>query len=99
MNKYLNGRERARYSFCSSNNPSYNFSSVSGDGEEGGGELRLTGLRPYTRYTLVVQAYNQVGPGPLCEPLLTQTLEDGDYYKFFLKNLYLFILLSLLLLR
>jgi len=66
--------------FCfSSNNPSYNFSAVSGDGEEGGGELRLTGLRPYTRYTLVVQAYNQVGPGPLCEPLLTQTLEDGDY--------------------
>lgn len=56
---------------------------MSGDGEEGGGELRLTGLRPYTRYTLVVQAYNQVGPGPLCEPLLTQTLEDGDYYKYF----------------
>ncbi|XP_050445648.1 cell adhesion molecule Dscam2 isoform X4 [Cataglyphis hispanica] len=64
------------YKETSSNNPSYNFSSVSGDGEEGGGELRLTGLRPYTRYTLVVQAYNQVGPGPLCEPLLTQTLED-----------------------
>ncbi|KAH0954098.1 hypothetical protein HN011_010881, partial [Eciton burchellii] len=64
------------YRETSSNNPSYNFSAVSGDGEEGGGELRLTGLRPYTRYTLVVQAYNQVGPGPLCEPLLTQTLED-----------------------
>ncbi|XP_072747752.1 dscam family member AbsCAM isoform X6 [Anoplolepis gracilipes] len=64
------------YRETSSNNPSYNFSSVSGDGEEGGGELRLTGLRAYTRYTLVVQAYNQVGPGPLCEPLLTQTLED-----------------------
>ncbi|XP_067213973.1 cell adhesion molecule Dscam2 isoform X7 [Linepithema humile] len=64
------------YRETSSNNPSYNYSSVSGDGEEGGGELRLTGLRPYTRYTLVVQAYNQVGPGPLCEPLLTQTLED-----------------------
>ncbi|XP_025156473.1 Down syndrome cell adhesion molecule-like protein Dscam2 isoform X5 [Harpegnathos saltator] len=64
------------YRETSLNNPSYNFSSVSGDGEEGGGELRLTGLRPYTRYTLVVQAYNQVGPGPLCEPLLTQTLED-----------------------
>ncbi|XP_020291121.1 Down syndrome cell adhesion molecule-like protein Dscam2 isoform X2 [Pseudomyrmex gracilis] len=64
------------YRETSSNNPSYNFTSVSGDGEEGGGELRLTGLRPYTRYTLVVQAYNQVGPGPICEPLLTQTLED-----------------------
>ncbi|XP_011331013.2 Down syndrome cell adhesion molecule-like protein Dscam2 isoform X5 [Ooceraea biroi] len=64
------------YRETSSNNLSYNFSAVSGDGEEGGGELRLTGLRPYTRYTLVVQAYNQIGPGPLSEPLLTQTLED-----------------------
>ncbi|XP_076227357.1 Down syndrome cell adhesion molecule 2 isoform X7 [Nomia melanderi] len=64
------------YRETSSSNPSYNFSSVSGDGEEGGAELRLTGLRPYTKYTLVVQAYNQVGSGPLSEPLLTQTLED-----------------------
>ncbi|XP_043495194.1 Down syndrome cell adhesion molecule-like protein Dscam2 isoform X2 [Polistes fuscatus] len=64
------------YRETSSGNPSYNFTSVSGDGEEGGGELRLTGLRPYTRYSLVVQAYNQVGSGPLSEPLLTQTLED-----------------------
>lgn len=87
---------RAAYSYFSSNNPSYNFSSVSGDGEEGGGELRLTGLRPYTRYTLVVQAYNQVGPGPLCEPLLTQTLEDGDYYKFFEKSLFLFFFFSII---
>ncbi|XP_033224907.1 Down syndrome cell adhesion molecule-like protein Dscam2 [Belonocnema kinseyi] len=64
------------YRETSSGNPSYNFTSVSGDGEEGGGELRLSGLRPYTRYTLVVQAYNQVGSGPLSEPLATQTLED-----------------------
>ncbi|XP_076663882.1 Down syndrome cell adhesion molecule 2 isoform X8 [Andrena cerasifolii] len=64
------------YRETSSANPSYNFSSVSGDGEEGGAELRLSGLRPYTKYTLVVQAYNQVGSGPLSEPLLTQTLED-----------------------
>ncbi|XP_053978094.1 cell adhesion molecule Dscam2-like isoform X1 [Hylaeus volcanicus] len=64
------------YRETSSANPSYNFSSVSGDGDEGGAELRLVGLRPYTKYTLVVQAYNQVGSGPLSEPLLTQTLED-----------------------
>ncbi|XP_078052119.1 Down syndrome cell adhesion molecule 2 [Augochlora pura] len=64
------------YRETSSSNPSYNFSSVSGDGEEGGAELRLTGLRPYTKYTLVVQAYNQVGSGPLSDSLLTQTLED-----------------------
>ncbi|XP_034940449.1 Down syndrome cell adhesion molecule-like protein Dscam2 isoform X4 [Chelonus insularis] len=60
----------------SGGNPSYNFTSVVGDGEDGAGELRLTGLRPYTRYTIVVQAYNQVGSGPLSEPLHTQTLED-----------------------
>ncbi|KAJ8673983.1 hypothetical protein QAD02_005245 [Eretmocerus hayati] len=57
-------------------NPSFNYTSVPGDGEEGGAELRLSGLRPYTRYTLIVQAYNQVGSGPLSEMLTTQTLED-----------------------
>ncbi|KAG7203545.1 hypothetical protein KM043_013595 [Ampulex compressa] len=64
------------YRETSSGNPSYNFTSVTGDGDEGGGEFRLTGLRPYTKYSLVVQAYNQVGFGPLSEPLPTQTLED-----------------------
>lgn len=62
----------------SSGNPAYNFTPVSGDGEEGGGELHLTGLKAYTRYTLVAQAVNQIGSGPLSEPLTTQTLEDGE---------------------
>lgn len=66
------------YRESTSGNPSYNFTSVVGDGEEGGGELRLMGLAAYTRYTIVVQAYNQVGSGPLSEPLATQTLEDGE---------------------
>lgn len=70
----------------SSGNPAYNFTPVSGDGEEGGGELHLTGLRAYTRYTLVAQAVNQVGSGPLSEPLTTQTLEDG---KPFLSDFFL----------
>ncbi|XP_043277030.1 Down syndrome cell adhesion molecule-like protein Dscam2 isoform X3 [Venturia canescens] len=64
------------YRESTSGNSPFNFTSVIGDGEEGGGELRLTGLRPYTRYTIVVQAYNQVGSGPLSEQLPTQTLED-----------------------
>ncbi|XP_031785647.1 Down syndrome cell adhesion molecule-like protein Dscam2 isoform X3 [Nasonia vitripennis] len=64
------------YRESTSSNPSFNFTSVPGDGEEGGAELRLTGLRPHTRYTLIVQAYNQVGSGPLSEMLSTQTLED-----------------------
>ncbi|XP_023316145.1 Down syndrome cell adhesion molecule-like protein Dscam2 [Trichogramma pretiosum] len=64
------------YRESSASSPSFNFTSVPGDGEEGGAELRLAGLRPFTRYSLVVQAYNQVGSGPLSEPLTTQTLED-----------------------
>ncbi|XP_011496238.1 PREDICTED: Down syndrome cell adhesion molecule-like protein Dscam2 [Ceratosolen solmsi marchali] len=64
------------YRETGSANPSFNFTSVSGDGDEGGAEQRLTGLRPYTRYTLIVQAYNQVGSGPLSDLLTTQTLED-----------------------
>lgn len=65
--------------FCSSANAlSYNFTSVGGDGEEGGGELLLGGLSKFTRYLVVVQAFNQVGPGPLSEPVTAQTMEDGE---------------------
>ncbi|KFB50862.1 AGAP004902-PA-like protein [Anopheles sinensis] len=55
---------------------SYNFTSVSGDGEDGTGELLLANLAKYTRYTIVAQAFNQVGPGPLSEPVTAQTMED-----------------------
>ncbi|GAB0100349.1 Down syndrome cell adhesion molecule-like protein Dscam2 [Sergentomyia squamirostris] len=54
----------------------YNFTSISGDGDDGSGELLLNNLAKYTRYTLVIQAFNQVGPGPLSEPTSAQTLED-----------------------
>ncbi|KAL1516797.1 hypothetical protein ABEB36_000653 [Hypothenemus hampei] len=54
---------------------SYNFTSVIGDGEDGG-EILLSGLRKYTRYSIVVQAYNEVGSGPLSEQVTTETLED-----------------------
>lgn len=56
---------------------SYNFTSVPGDGEEGS-ELLLSGLSKYTRYSVVIQAFNQVGQGPLSEPVTAQTLEDGE---------------------
>jgi hypothetical protein len=64
--------------YSSANAPSYNFTSVGGDGEEGGGELLLGGLGKFTRYLVVVQAFNQVGPGPLSEPVTAQTMEDGE---------------------
>lgn len=56
----------------------YNFTSVTGDGEDGG-ELLLGGLAKYTRYTIVVQAFNEVGAGPLSEPVTAQTMEDGEF--------------------
>lgn len=65
-------------------NNNYNFTSVSGDGEDGTGEYLLSGLLKYTRYNILIQAFNQVGSGPLSEPATAQTLEDGK----FLLNLY-----------
>ncbi|XP_022918386.1 cell adhesion molecule Dscam2 isoform X1 [Onthophagus taurus] len=55
---------------------SYNFTSVSGDGEDGGDEVLLNGLAKYARYAVVVQAFNEVGAGPLTEPVTAQTMED-----------------------
>ncbi|CAH2009909.1 unnamed protein product [Acanthoscelides obtectus] len=53
----------------------YNFTSVTGDGEDGG-EALLSGLAKYTRYTIVVQAFNEVGAGPLSDSVNVQTMED-----------------------
>ncbi|XP_055627630.1 cell adhesion molecule Dscam2 isoform X4 [Toxorhynchites rutilus septentrionalis] len=64
------------YRSMHTNSNSYNFTSVSGDGEDGTGELLLGNLAKYTRYTIVAQAFNQVGPGPLSEPVTAQTMED-----------------------
>jgi Down syndrome cell adhesion protein 1 len=65
---------------AASNN--FNFSSTSGDGEDGTGEMVLTHLAKYTRYTIVAQAFNQVGPGPLSDAVTAQTMEDGNYLLF-----------------
>jgi hypothetical protein len=62
---------------CSASSLNYNFTSVGGDGEEGGGEFLLGALGKFTQYQVVVQAFNQVGPGPLSEPVAVQTMEDG----------------------
>ncbi|XP_030081813.1 Down syndrome cell adhesion molecule-like protein Dscam2 isoform X1 [Drosophila hydei] len=64
------------YKLISSGNSAYNFTSVAGDGEAGNGELLLSGLSKFARYNIVVQAFNQVGPGPLSEPTGAQTMED-----------------------
>lgn len=59
-----------------SSQQNYNFTTAAGDGEDGTGEIVLMGLQKYTRYTIVVQAFNQIGPGPLSEPVTAQTMED-----------------------
>lgn len=53
------------------------MTAVNGDAEDSSGELLLSGLSKFTRYSVVVQAYNEVGQGPLSEPVSAQTLEDG----------------------
>lgn len=58
---------------------SYNFTSVTGDAEDGG-ELLLGGLAKFTRYTVVAQAFNEVGAGPLTEAVTAQTMEDGKCF-------------------
>lgn len=63
------------------NSNNYNFTSISGDGEDGSGELLLNNLLKYSRYTIVVQAFNQIGSGPLSEPTTAQTLEDGSLFE------------------
>lgn len=65
------------YKVTTAQSNSYNFSSTSGDGEDGTGELILSGLAKFSRYTIIAQAFNQVGPGPLSEPVSAQTMEDG----------------------
>ncbi|KAK9752838.1 Immunoglobulin I-set domain [Popillia japonica] len=50
----------------------YNFTSVNGDGEESGDEVILGGLAKFMRYSVVVQAFNEVGAGPLSEPIFNE---------------------------
>ncbi|XP_037907256.1 Down syndrome cell adhesion molecule-like protein Dscam2 isoform X4 [Hermetia illucens] len=64
------------YKLSSATNSAYNFTSVSGDGDDGSAELVLSGLQKYARYTVVAQAFNEVGPGPLSDPVSAQTMED-----------------------
>lgn len=67
------------YKTSNSQSNSYNFTSTSGDGEDGSGEMILSGLNKFSRYTVVIQAFNQIGVGPLSEPTSAQTLEDGKW--------------------
>ena len=43
--------------------------------------LVISGLTPYTNYTISVAAHTIAGPGPYSEPLLVQTNEAGQSNK------------------
>ncbi|KAF4517520.1 hypothetical protein B566_EDAN006522, partial [Ephemera danica] len=64
------------FRLASGSGSSYNFTSVTADGEEARRSLLLSGLRKFSRYWVAVQAVNQEGPGPLSEPIAATTLED-----------------------
>ncbi|XP_068082151.1 cell adhesion molecule Dscam2 [Anabrus simplex] len=53
----------------------YNFTRVAVIGDLPG-DFRLTGLEKFTKYSIVVQAFNSKGDGPTSEPVITETLED-----------------------
>ncbi|XP_027854261.2 cell adhesion molecule Dscam2 isoform X3 [Aphis gossypii] len=59
----------------SMDNMAHNMTTVYGDGEDGG-EFILADLIKFKRYSIVVQAFNEVGNGPLSEPTTAQTMED-----------------------
>lgn len=46
----------------------------------GSGVAFLTDLKKYRKYGVVIQAFNEKGPGPMSSEIVTQTLEDGVYY-------------------
>lgn len=39
--------------------------------------ITLSGLLEYTKYYIVIRAFNRIGPGPSSEEIVVTTLEDG----------------------
>ena len=42
-----------------------------------GGEVHLSGLEKFMKYSVTVQAFNSRGDGPSSDAAIVQTLEDG----------------------
>ncbi|XKL60149.1 hypothetical protein PGB90_001165 [Kerria lacca] len=53
----------------------FNITKVVSEGENYE-EIVLKNLQKYTRYLVIIQAFNQMGEGPFSEPVAAQTLED-----------------------
>nr|XP_031839913.1 Down syndrome cell adhesion molecule-like protein Dscam2 isoform X3 [Nomia melanderi] len=65
------------YANLGGNDQSVNITRVgiTGNGD-GSYDYRLTGLRKYTQYSVVVKAFNNKGDGPGSDPVTVQTFED-----------------------
>ena len=61
---------RLRYS-----NETFTENSIAGEGSR---QHVLTGLTPYTSYSVQVAAVNDGGTGPYSTPLTVETLQDGE---------------------
>jgi len=51
---------------------------ITGNGD-GSHDYRLTGLRKYTQYSIVIKAFNSKGDGPGSDPVTAHTFEDGEW--------------------
>lgn len=70
----------ARLIFRSARPSGYNFTTVKAQAS-GSGTAFLTDLKKYRKYGVVIQAFNEKGPGPMSSEIVAQTLEDGAYFK------------------
>lgn len=51
-----------------------------------GEDVVINGLTPYTVYSIVVQAFNNKGPGPFSKPIAIQTDEGSKYLTVKFRN-------------
>lgn len=45
------------------------------------GECVLHNLRKFTKYSILVQAYNSIGAGPRSDEIVVSTAEDGRFHR------------------
>ena len=75
----------------------YNFTTVGVDGA-GGTQTILTGLSPFTKYGVVLQAFNSCGRGPSSPITYATTLEDSECFIYYSLLIYSFINLFIIIL-
>lgn len=70
----------ALFIFRSARPSGYNFTTVKAQAS-GSGTAFLTDLKKYRKYGVVIQAFNEKGPGPMSSEIVAQTLEDGAFFE------------------